>query len=285
MVFNANLVAVIKHKGRILRETRGNGNSITNDRVFIPFGAEYTVLLKNLHTKKALVTVEIDGREAISDMIVHPNSSAELERFFESDMNKGHKFKFIEKTDDIRNHRGDKVEDGIVRITYQFEQPEFWYRIYSKSWPNWPDTDLPEKRWPYIFYEPFGNFVGSSGDGTTLGNTSGPNCDIYSNNSVDHSQTFDNLADQVRSVNYCSQVNEDGITVEGDYSNQSFTYGNIGALEPEVHCINIEMKGHKPNKGPVQKPVTVKTKLKCDYCGRMNRSRDKFCPNCGAALI
>lgn len=276
MVFNANLVAVIKNKGRILRETRGNGNAITNDRVYIPFGAEYTVLLKNLHTQKALVTVEIDGREAISDLIVHPNSSVELERFFEGDMNKGHKFKFIEKTDRIRDHRGDKVEDGIVRITYQFEQPSYWYKI--DTW------DLPKRKYWDEYLGPCNDFGGTGG---TISDSINNNITYTSagSNFFDQDQMIKDTFDQIRSANYCNQVNEDGITVEGDYSNQSFVYGAIGALEPEVHCINIELKGHKPNKGPVQKPVTVKTKLKCDYCGRMNRSKNKFCPECGAALI
>lgn len=269
MVFNANLVAVIKHNGKILRETRGKHNAITNDRVYIPFGAEYTVLLKNLNTKKALVNVEIDGREAISDLIVHPNKSVELERFFEGDMGKGHKFKFIEKTDKIREHRGDKVEDGIVRITYQFEASMMGYKYFTYGNYTIDPFDNPwHQRWP-SFWDRWPN------DHTTIGSTN--NATFTSNNS--------NLADQVRSINYSNQVNEDGITVEGDYSNQSFVHGDIGALDPEVHCINIEMKGHKPNKGPVEKPVTVKTKLKCDYCGRMNRSKHKFCPECGAALV
>ena len=280
MVFNANLVAVIKHKGRILRETRVNtGSSITNDRVYIPFGAEYSILLKNLHTRKALVTVEIDGREAISDLIVHPNSNVELERFFEGNMNKGHKFKFIEKTDDIREYRGDKVEDGIIRITYQFEQPSYWYKTTPNIWdlnidsnPWWPKR----KKWGELYD---GDLIWEDTSKTVLGSSTPTYTNI--NSFVDNQQ----MQDQIRSFNYCSQENEDGITVEGDYSNQSFSYGHIDALDPEVYCINIEMKGHQPNKGPVKKPVTVKTKLKCDYCGKMNRSRNKFCPNCGAALI
>lgn len=260
MVFNQNLVAVIKNRGRILRETGNN-----NDVVYIPYGSEYSILLKNLNTVKALVDVEVDGREAISDLIVRPNSSVELERFFEGDMNKGHKFKFIEKTDRIRDHRGDKVEDGIIRITYQFELPNYWY-TYTISGNNWPN-DFPQKRaW---------NDWGSTDGGTTLG--------------INHNQTTytsnNNLGDQIRSFNCSNQVNEDGITVEGDYSDQSFVHGNIGPIDPELHCINIELKGHKPNKGPVTKPITVKTKLKCDYCGKMNRSRSKFCSECGAALI
>ncbi|MFW6002642.1 MAG: hypothetical protein ACOCQD_04815, partial [archaeon] len=140
MVFNMNLVAVVKQNNNNLREYRdSNGNDI----VYIPYGSEYSILLKNLNTVKALATVEVDGREAIKDLIIHPNRSVELERFFENDMNAGHKFKFIEKTDDIKRHRGDKPEDGIVRITYQFES-----KFNSLDGGYW------HKRWPSIWDKP-----------------------------------------------------------------------------------------------------------------------------------
>ncbi|MFW6046527.1 MAG: zinc-ribbon domain-containing protein [Candidatus Woesearchaeota archaeon] len=263
MVFNQNLVAVIKHNGRVLRETRNE-----NDAVHLPFGSEYSVLIKNLNTVKALVNVEIDGREAISGLIVNPNEDVELERFFENDLSKGHKFKFIEKSDDIKEYRGDKIEDGIVRITYQFES-----KFTSLDGGYW------HKRWPSIWDKPDIYFADKI-----------DKCPYKSIGGFDHT-TYYYGNDTLRSYNYTSNgnvsqpVNDEGITVEGGYSSQSFTYGNIGILNPEVYCINIQLKGYYPNKGKVKKPVTTKTKFKCDYCGKTNRSNNKFCPNCGAALI
>lgn len=268
MVFNANLVAVIKQNGKILRETKSDGGYNINNRVYIPFGAEYTILLKNLNTRKALVTVEIDGREAISDLIVHPNSNVELERFFEDNMDKGRKFRFIEKTDNIRNYRGDKIEDGIVRITYQFEEPNFWHTRYT-YWSTFTDQTI-------------------GGGGNTWGGSSGDVGDnITTPTYTSNSKFVDNSMYELGNVflNCSNQVNEDGITVEGDYSDQSFVYGNIGPLDPELHCINIELKGQYPNKGEVKKPLTTKTKTRCEYCGKLNTSKNKFCPDCGAALI
>lgn len=252
MVFNRNLVAVIKQGNNNLREYR---DSNQNDTVYIPYGSEYSILLKNLNTVKALVTVEVDGREAIRDLIVHSNRSVELERFFENDMNSGHKFKFIEKTDDIKKYRGDKPEDGIVRITYQFESK-------FNSWDiNWLHaTNIRDKidKWPY-----------KGGVNTTT---------YYGSNTLRSYNYSSN-------VNVSQPVNDEGITVEGDYSNQSFTYGDIGTLDSEVHCINIQLKGYYPNKGEVKRPVTTKTKLKCNYCGKSNLGKNKFCSNCGACLV
>lgn len=263
MVFNQNLVAVIKSKGKILRETGNN-----NDTVYIPFGSEYSILLKNLNTVKALVNVEVDGREAISGLIVHPNSDVELERFFEGDMKKGHKFKFIEKTDDIKEHRGDKPEDGIVRITYQFEA-----QFCNFQFNQWTYFDNSDKVWP----RPDG-FNGTSGGpeyygGSTLrSNTFGDSISNYSCNVESNVESFNNM-------------NDEGITVEGNYSEQSFVHGSIGTLEGKEHCINIQLKGHFSQKEKVKKPLTTKMKMSCNYCGKRNFSKNKFCPNCGAALI
>lgn len=266
MVYNSNFVASVKWNGNILRESR-NGN----DSVFLPFGAEYSILLKNLNVVKALVNVEIDGREAISDLIIHPNDTVELERFFEDDMKKGHKFKFIEKSDDIKEFRGDKVEDGIIRITYKFEEKcNYWgdpivYKNCSPAWWNlsgMPKTD----RW---------DVIGSSSNGTDS-SYNFYNSVTYTSNNISYGDSVENIA---------SNVTDEGITVEGGESNQSFTYGNIGKLESMEHCINISLKGYFPGQEKVEKPLTVKAKVQCKYCGKKYKSDHKFCGNCGAALI
>jgi len=246
MVYNENLVAVVKCNGRVVREHRDNRDDI----VFIPFGFEYSIVLKNLNTVKALVRVEIDGREVISGLIINPNSNVELERFFEGNMNSGHKFKFIEKTDDIKNFRGDKVEDGIIRIEYQFEkQIDYMYNLWH--YQKYSDSTWPSQR----------NFFGSSGT-------------LSSNMNQTNNTTLYNYS-----------TNDEGITAEGSQSQQSFVYADIGTLDHKKHCINIMLKGYHTDKKPVKEPITVKTKIQCQYCGRKHKSNNKFCPNCGSALI
>lgn len=291
MVFNQNLVAVIKNKGQILRETRSD-----NDTVYIPFGSEYSILLKNLNTVKALVNVEVDGREAISELIVHPNSDVELERFFEDDMNKGHKFKFVEKTENIRNYRGDKIEDGIIRITYRFENKTYINKIDPCPWKTlhpwtpWRIDDYYE-RWSFPggtrHYKYYVNDIGyevfdSSNDGNTRSATfTNTNSDI-SCYGLDNTKMW---SQEINNNNRLNQINDDGITVEGNYSNQSFVRGNIGMLEPHTYCINIQLKGYFPNKGEVKTPLTTKIKIQCEYCGKRNFGKNKFCSECGSCLV
>lgn len=247
MVFSNNFVASVKWNGKICREhvEKGSGN------VYIPFGSEYSILLKNLNTKRALVNVEIDGRSAISGLIIDANKSVDLERFFEDDMNSGHRFKFIEKTDDIKEYRGDKIEDGIIRIEYQFEKE------YPKLYRNMVYTYTPYN---------FGNEI--------IGNSL-----LSSNITYTSDVTLDSVCD-VRSFN-----NTDGITVEGTQSQQSFEYGYFGVPEDTKHCINIQLLGTFPKKEKVNAPLLVSKKIQCNYCGKKYKSSEKFCGNCGSALI
>lgn len=259
MVYKENLIAIVRVNNKILREKGSSNNS--NYAVYMPFGSEYSIVLKNLNTVKALVNVEVDGREVISNLIIDPNSSSELERFFEGDMNKGHKLKFIEKTDDIKNFRGDKIEDGIIRITYRFEEK------FSNNGVIWYYNSPIENEWG--FEERLRNNIW----GTQNVSNNSFNSSSYSVNNISFNS------------NYSCSLNEDGITVEGNESNQSFVYGNIGVLEKNENVININLKGFYEKDKPVQAPLTVKDKIQCKYCGKKFRSNHKFCGNCGAALL
>lgn len=126
------MVAAIKVAGKVLRED--------GETVRIPFGSEFTVLLKNLNTVRTIVTVEIDGTDVTggAGLIVPAGGSVDLERFIKNNnMAEGLRFKFIERTAKIENGpRGIKAEDGLVRVIFEFEKmipPLMSTVLYSKS--------------------------------------------------------------------------------------------------------------------------------------------------------
>jgi len=142
-MYNNNFVAVIKSNGKILREN-------TNNVIRLPFGSNYSILLKNLNTVEVVVDIEIDGENVLQgyNLIISPNSDFELSGKLK-DLNKSNKFKFIHKTKQISNYRGDRVDDGVVRITYSFVKPPtrkinypIWYSssytapIYNYGYPE-----------------------------------------------------------------------------------------------------------------------------------------------------
>ena len=75
MMYTANVVAVVKVNGQVLREN--------SDTVTLPFGSEFSLLVKNLNSVRIQFSVSIDGKDATdgTKLIVGPNSNIELERF------------------------------------------------------------------------------------------------------------------------------------------------------------------------------------------------------------
>jgi len=252
MVYNEKMVVIIRVKGKVLRDQ--------GDTVYIPFGSEYSILLKNLNSVKAVANVEVDGDDALNgyQLIVPANGCAVLEGFMKG-RKVSHKFKFIEKTDQISSFRGDKACDGLVRVSYTFEKKR-------------------EPFYPHIFNDPCQSMWYSSKttyhDTSTLrGGSSEPTFGANLN-SVKSSSKF-----KAKSI-----VSDSGITVKGSSSDQSFTVGNVDYLESHSHVIVLQLKG-KTKKKLIKKAITVKTKIQCCTCGKKSKSKNKFCSNCGTSLM
>lgn len=254
-MYKNNFVAVIKCDGRSLRDDKSGS-------VYLPFGAEYSIFLKNEDSRKALVNIEVDGKNVLNGhgLIVHGNDTQEIKGFMK-DMNITNRFKFIHKTKEIQNHRGDRIDDGLIRITYQFEK----YR---------PEPVIVTYTGQATYTPRFSKGL-SSHDVYTCsfgGVSSGPVG--YCGNSSINTITMDSTI----------PLSEEGITVKGSKINQNYSYGNINNLEQEVYTIVLHLKGQTRLKKEISKPITTKTKIECSSCGRKNKSFNKFCYNCGTFL-
>ena len=114
MVYQQKLVAVIKYNGKILREK-------DNNTVYLPFLAEYQIYIKNLESRDVVISISIDGKDVLDNnrIVIKANSSTSLEGFLKGNQ-VTNRFKFIQKTKQIQDHRGDRIDDGIIRIEYQY---------------------------------------------------------------------------------------------------------------------------------------------------------------------
>lgn len=262
-MYNQKLVASIKANRKVLREFK--------DTVYIPFGSEYSILLKNLNTTRACVNVFLDGEDVIpGGLVIDPGREIDLERWVKGgNLSEGNKFKFIERTGAVEQHRGIKLEDGLVRIEFQFEKP----RVAI------PINQMPGYQWNNILRGiQDGSITASGASGSSFpSDTATFRYTSASSNNVQCSATSASVAPQ-------SFYNETGITVAGSKSTQSFTTVTMGELEPEKHNIVLKLLGETPDNKPVQKAVTVKTKPKCVTCGKQNKAHAKFCTECGTAL-
>ena len=245
-MYGNKLAAAIKVNGKVLREFK--------DTVHIPFGSEYAITLKNLNTTRAVVNVYIDGDNVVpGGLVLNAGQSIDLERSIRNNnLTEGNRFKFIERTGRIEEHRGIGIEDGLVRIEYQFELPIFINAI-APTYKTW-DTHI---------YPQGGVMRGISG---STGDWAGPVGATYSSASLN-------------STNVSAQANDVGITVPGSKSTQAFQTTSVNALDPVKHNLVFKLFG-----GTVPKPITVKHKPKCVTCGHQNKATAKFCSECGTAL-
>ena len=140
MVYKDQFVAVLTHNGRILRESRQG----QEDVIRLPFCSEYGIRLKNLSSNRAVVSVSIDGVDVLngSRIVLGANETHDLEGFMDGSAVKN-KFKFIKKTSQIAEHRGDFIEvHGQLRDTKRQEKTIYVskFKLLTKAL-----LPLPEK--------------------------------------------------------------------------------------------------------------------------------------------
>ena len=261
-MYSNKLAVALKSAGKVLREF--------GDQVYVPFGTEYSILIKNLNTVRALVTVTVDG-EDVGDgtrFVIGPKESVDLERFIKNgNFDAGNRFKFIERTGAVENHRGVGIEDGLIQIEYQFERPQPTLTYYNTYW-----TDNTVG--PYYGSASGKNVLRSRG---TAGDVVGQA--TYTTSASSEQPVVSNSVN----VNLV-QDNDQGITVEGSISDQKFVDTAWFPVETETHSIVLKILGETKDNVTVRKPVTVKTKPKCTTCNTANKATAKFCVECGTSL-
>ena len=195
MMYSDKFVAVIKHNGKICREHGGV--------VYLPFGSEYEIGLKNLHTTSAVVSVTIDGEDVLDNnrLVVRPNTSTTLEGFMKGTAVRN-RFRFIKKTKRIEQYRGNRIDDGIVRVEFRFEKEVI-------------DQPLVKKCLHYHYH--YNTYY----DGTGLSSPTPFTTD----------------------VTCCTRDTDDGITVRGSETCVDYIYADVGPLEAARHSIVLMLRG------------------------------------------
>lgn len=273
-MYSNKLVACVKSNGHVLREKGEN--------VYLPFGSEYTLWFKNEHTRKVQISVSIDGTDVLfgKSLIISPDDTADLKGFIR-DMN-GHDnraFKFITKTKAISDFRGDKIEDGLIKVTYQFEN-----EIKPFILPNHiMKTNNTNSTWQnYHTYTPWNNptpDVYTSNSNNIRNDSIGNNditFDTYSSKDILATTQYNDVAPLSKGITRGMSF-DPGITVEGSNTGQSFNSGYINSLELKIHSMIFQLKGFDANE-EVTKPITVKTKKQCPTCGKNWPSDFEYCP-------
>ena len=270
-MYQNKMAIAIKHNGKILREFK--------DLVYLPFGAQYSILLKNLNNRRVQVQVSIDGTDIGqgTTFIINANSELELKRFIHNgNLDEGNSFKFIERTSGIEDHRGVKMDDGIVRAEFQFERELIHNNTtYVNIW----QAPYLQPYW-YMHNRLSGTYYS---DTTTYGSRTSPNMintssalrGIVSSAIATAANTSNSGESTGINTGYVAHVvpqsipaNDVGITVAGAKIEQQFTPVTNFNTEAESHVLILRLAGETKDNTPVENAVTVKSKSKCMICGK-----------------
>jgi hypothetical protein len=240
MVFHKNFVVAVKVDGKYLRDD----DSI----VQLPFQSEYSLYLKNMENRRAIAKVSIDGQDVLGGkwLVIDSNSSVDLDGFIKDNIVRN-KFKFIERTKNIEDHRGIHPEDSLIRAEIVFENLIHYKTSYTY--------------FPYYPHYPY------------------PNITWTSNVAPAHSATNNTVSLYCSNVDTSMAYKNTGITVEGNEVNRPVANGYVGSLENESHVIVLKLVGEN-----VETIRTTREKIECATCGKSNRSDSKFCSECGTYL-
>lgn len=267
MAYDSQFVLCVLHKGSPVREING--------KVHVPFDSEYKVRLKNKHSYlRAKARVWIDGRQVsnLGDFILQPGQTLDLERFLDSSLSQGNRFKFVPLSDGRVNDPTDN-ENGIVKVEF--------YREYDFK-IDWPKTLSPIV--PYKGRRSTGDPDWTLTSNPSWTTNSGPFETLtFNSHSVGSSDILCNA-----SMNFlaaCVTEPSNGATVEGNISNQQFVQGVDFTTDLFPTTLTLQIRGleNRISTKPNILPNPEKKKVRfCSNCGkRRSRRSDKFCGRCG----
>ncbi len=283
-MYSNKFVACIMVDDEVVREIRKDNA----DLVYLPFGTDYHIRFRNLDHRRAVVSISIDGDDVLdgSSLVVEPNSTTDLKGRLDSETNKARNaFRFIEKTERVSKHRGDHIDDGLVRIEVQFEEdlPQVEQII------KWPITPHQQPWYPHNPGPWYGGGILRGQSFSYSGDCEVNNIQCSSNGgdfTMDANDVEDADLSNLDSLgNTTNTFNADGVTVTGGLVGQVFTTTFVRKLAAAKTVIVFKLQGKKSDSKPVVKPLLVKSKIECHTCGEKCKSGVKYCPECGTCLL
>jgi len=256
-MYGDKFVLSIIHDGHPVKETGYQGNKV----VALPFDSEYKIRLKNKNDRGCTARIFIDDKRVseLGDLIITANGTIDLERFIDSSLDHGKRFKFV-SLDHLDVDDPTSSTNGIIKVEFRLARQENGIKINTGPlvWKPWDWTDYkPLDCADMVWY--------------------------YDNNSSSYKFSTD---DSIQ-VSYCAsnfisedQKNvEDGATVEGKRSNQSFIYSNLDVVDFPTTTLQLKIVGIKDSKH-IDKMIYKY----CSHCGAKVKRSDKYCFECGSKL-
>jgi len=248
MYLNKFVLSVI-HDGYPVKEFGTEGIK----RVALPFDSEYKIHLKNKNDRGCTAKVFIDDKQVskLGDFIIHSNGTIDLERFVDSSLEQGKKFKFV-SLDHPDVDDPTSSENGIIKVEFKLARKENDIKINvwpPDCWKSWKVFPVEPQLGPWEFWADI------KPDITQMS---------YCCSNLSGGLAADNI--------------EKGATVEGGHSDQSFTYSSLD-VEDLATTLQLKIVGIKDTKQADKLVYKY-----CFKCGNKVERTNRYCSECGTRL-
>jgi hypothetical protein len=253
IMYKDKFVLTVLNNDSVLREY---GPSYDR-KVGIPFNSEYKIRLRNKNDVDCSARVFIDGSliSNFGDFIINSNSFIDLERFVIDSLDNGNKFKFVPLTNSNVNDPY-SCDNGIIKVEFRLARNKI-LRIEKSNYIGKNSWYIPSQSYEPIIYDKDRTYFYD------------PRRFTYCSSNVDNIKSCCSIDEN---ISYCDNIS--GSTVEGNSSNQSFSYSNIEIEDSPSVILKLKLVGIN------NKYVKNKT-IFCTSCGSRRKNNDKFCGQCG----
>lgn len=221
-MFSNDFVVCILRDGKVVDEDRGGVARL-------PFGQEYTIYLKNKHSRRAVAEISIDDVH-IGDFVVNAHSSVEIKRPADRDVG----FKFVSVNSDEAKMEGKSEDDasGVVTVKWSLEKicyrPPYRTPDVYKPWGNpWVYPTSPQ------WVPPVGPTITYMSCTRSMMSNSHSQCYNMSTNNPQYT-TINDFDENPPSLA--------GVTVDGGVTNQTFRSISMD-LESTTTTMIIVLRG------------------------------------------
>lgn len=248
-----DFVVTLEVKGQTCREFK---NDQGGNLIYIPFGSDYSLQFRNMRNVRALVEVKIDGTEVTAGgLVIGAYSNAGLTGKIDGDSTKN-KFRFIRKTERIKDVRGDKPMDSVVEVKVTFEED---VAEMLKAWQY--GSGLKPVKSAHITWQ--------NDQSSPLRSSSQVNPQPCSLEQMGFN---------------CSTSVEGGLTVPGTPTNVNYSTTSF-RRSSDVTSVSFFLTGTNPESLPISQPVVTRSERICPTCRFRNPDTDRWCGDCGTCLI
>ncbi len=247
-------------------------------KVFIPYGSNYKVLIKNNNPFDIIANIALDMNFSNDSFLIKAKSKRTIKGFSYDDDFYG--FRFVEKTKEIEKNRMNSLLNGTISISLFENKPDDLLALRFGGRNPFETTKInPQNPLVPMFPEP----------------TNLPNPFNFDKNDVDFYGSTNNIRedfitdgvsinDVILNSDSLSVGKSKGANVFGapvDETANVEQYSNINLLGSVCYTLF----GEDSDSNKIIKPIFAKDNIECTACGSKSKPNDKYCSKCGSFIV